>query len=114
MKVYVDELPKNCEMCPLRIYECDSHWCACYEGSTILFASEVKEANLCPLQPLADHDKQIRKQVCDEIAKSIKDIKNKIFDRYPEGAVLSEYYSQRLRCYDEILNIIKKVEKGEK
>lgn len=66
----------------------------------------------CQLLDLADHDKQVRKQVCDEIVKSIEDIENKIFDRYPEGAVLSEYYSQQLRCYDEILNILEKVKKG--
>ena len=73
MKVYVDELPKSCEECPLRSYMCDAYWCSVYEGDTILFADEVKEANLCPLQPLTDHDKQVRKEVLEEIKSAIKE-----------------------------------------
>lgn len=68
MKVYVDELPKKCCVCPccnidldcgeycsLGAFDCDDDFCI-----------NNKHKN-CPLQTLADHDKQVRKQVCDEI-----------------------------------------------
>ena len=66
MKVYVDELPKSCEKCPfckldtyvdVYGYQTNSHECV-LDGSML--------TNSCPLQPLADHTKQVRKEVCDK------------------------------------------------
>ena len=83
MKLYVDEFPKSCDECPLRSYMCNSYWCSAYEGDTILFADEVKEANLCPLQSLADYTKQVRKEVCEEIREKLNNLQSP--PNYPEN-----------------------------
>lgn len=87
MKIYVDKLPKSCFECPLRYYECDSYWCAGYEGSNVLFANEVKELNLCPLQSLAEHDKQVNKEVCEKIYKKCEPL-FRLVNNYDNGDVI--------------------------
>lgn len=78
MKVYVDELPKNCEECPMcrsgklklqrkgRYIEAEQCVFGQYKYQTI-----DDEIDTCPLQSIAKHDKQVRKEVCDKIIKSI-------------------------------------------
>lgn len=59
MKVYVDELPKDCWDCPM--HDGENGWCkmlVCY--------TDYIPKN-CPLQSLADYTKQVRKEVCQEI-----------------------------------------------
>ena len=85
MKVYVDELPSCCEECPLRSYMCDSYWCSAYEGDKILFADEVKEANLCPLQSLSDYTKQVRKEVVQEIW---KEFEQRLMNKTPDMTIM--------------------------
>ena len=67
MKVYVDELPKSCEKCKFYEYEIEyngewgfethRHMCK-INGSLI--------QGICPLQSLTDHDKQVRKEMCND------------------------------------------------
>ena len=71
MKVYVDELPKNCKDCKFQcfgeclngadIINCDYSSMKCH-----LKRGKVKE---CPLQSLSDHTKQVRKEVVEFIDK---------------------------------------------
>lgn len=83
MKVYVDELPKSCEKCPL----CDCNgfdndgWCKAF-GDKIVYIAEknFKEKRLqsCPLQSLTDYTKQVRKEVCEEFKENIENIEKSI------------------------------------
>lgn len=75
MKIFVDELPKSCEECPFcEYFEKDAHGkgkheVACYfNGSlgNILYGNQTSPKT-CPLKSLADHDKQVRKEVVQEI-----------------------------------------------
>ena len=73
MKVYVSELPKSCDKC--KFYECETelvgewgiekhrHICK-INGSLI--------QGICPLHSISDHDKQVRKEVCEEIKEKIR------------------------------------------
>lgn len=64
MKFYVDELPKCCEECDLRAEnDIGCGYCAVKE----YYEDTPKAYETCPLQTLAEHDKQVRKEVCDEI-----------------------------------------------
>ena len=64
MKVYVDELPKDCIDCP-----CESeYYCNLLnEDVGCLEWGEIHKG--CPLKTLADYTKQVRKEVCEEIKK---------------------------------------------
>ena len=68
MKVYVDELPKNCQKCTFcEYFEEDAHGkgeheVACYfNGSfgNILYGNQTSHKT-CPLQTIADNNKQMR------------------------------------------------------
>lgn len=56
MKVYVDELPKECYCCAFNdenvVY-----------GNSCLFGDNKKT---CPLQSLTEYTKQVRKEMCEE------------------------------------------------
>lgn len=74
MKVYVDELPKNCFdcfCCDLDLEECKIdkkiELCQDYFNSF-----EKKKPTKCPLQSLTDYTKQVRKEVCEEIKQKIE------------------------------------------
>lgn len=79
MKVYVDELPKDCWNCEfLDKYNKNYEGCYCaicqreFNDEDIYvseFSFEHKKAECCPLQSLADHDKQVREEVFEEIRK---------------------------------------------
>lgn len=69
MKVYVDELPKECFGCPC--FRNDIEFpCGLSDGTNDYFLDEIDGGN-CPLQTIADHDKEVRKQVCDGLAISL-------------------------------------------
>lgn len=63
MKIYIDELPKSCAECKLLgIFR----WC--YLKDSV--CDEIKNNKrhvLCPLKPLSDYTKQVRKEVVEEI-----------------------------------------------
>lgn len=67
MKVYVDELPKNCIDCP-----CESeYYCnLLYEDVGCCKWGEIHKN--CPLQPLSDYTKQVRKEVLEKVYKVLE------------------------------------------
>ena len=67
MKVYVDELPKDCIDCP-----CESeYYCNLLnEDVGCLEWGEIHKG--CPLQSLADYTKQVREEVCERLDKTIE------------------------------------------
>ena len=82
MKIYVDELPKNCEECPMcrsgklklqrkgRYVEAEQCVFGQYKYQII-----DDEIDTCPLQSLSDYTKQVRKKVCEEIRNKIEQVK---------------------------------------
>ena len=78
MKIYVDELPKSCEDCPCLHSD---EWCAfcnlnAFDGDHCPYRELDKQRHKdCPLTLISDHDKQVRKEVCDEIKNKIKQAK---------------------------------------
>ena len=60
MKVYVVELPKSCERCPFR----DTKY-----GRCDISGARVDYFGCHSLAPLSEHDKQVRKQVCENFKK---------------------------------------------
>jgi hypothetical protein len=80
MKVYVDELPKSCEECPMcrsgklklqrkgRYIEAEQCVFGQYKYQTI-----DDEIDTCPLQSLSDYTKQVRKEVCEDIRVKAED-----------------------------------------
>lgn len=70
MKIYVEELPKSCDKCPCFYDEniscqASDKWLPLDEEDD--FSRSTQRHSKCPLQSLAEHDKQVRKEVCDEI-----------------------------------------------
>ena len=86
MKVYVDELPKDCIDCP-----CESeYYCNLLnEDVGCLEWGEIHKG--CPLQSLADYTKQVRKEVvdiieekfncCGYVEEKFEDIKKYVLDQ---------------------------------
>lgn len=72
MKIYVENLPKNCADCPCRTY--NEYWDESYcnvKDNTIEDIYE-KQKN-CPLQSLSDYTKQVRKEVLGELMNMLGD-----------------------------------------
>lgn len=79
MKVYVDELPKNCVNCD---FGYANNFCELdYEIDLRKFDINKKHTN-CPLKSLADHDKQVRKEVCDEIKELVEQKKGTLHNKW--------------------------------
>ncbi len=66
MKVYVDELPKDCIGCP-----CESEYYCNLLKEDIGCCKWGEIHKNCPLQSIAKHDKQVRKEVIDEIKENL-------------------------------------------
>ena len=62
MKVYVDELPKDCIDCP-----CESEYYCNLLNEDVGCCEWGEIHKNCPLQSLADYTKQVRKEVVQEI-----------------------------------------------
>ena len=62
MKIYVDELPKDCIDCP-----CESEYYCNLLNEDIGCCEWGKIHKNCPLQSLADYTKQVREEVVEEI-----------------------------------------------
>ena len=79
MKVYVDELPECCKECPCCNY-CMDYGVSCNLADIELsydFYADKRHEN-CPLQPLFDYTKQVRKEVCEEFKENIENIEKSI------------------------------------
>lgn len=68
MKVYVDELPKDCIDCP-----CESEYYCNLLNEDVGCCKWGEIHKNCPLQSLADYTKQVRKEVCEEIKYFVSD-----------------------------------------
>ena len=66
MKVYVDELPKDCIGCP-----CESEYYCNLLNEDIGFLKWGEIHKNCPLQPLTDYTKQVRKEIVEKIGGEI-------------------------------------------
>ena len=67
MKVYVDELPKDCIGCP-----CESEYYCNLLKEDIGCCKWGEIHKNCPLQTISNHDKQARKEVVEEIKERLK------------------------------------------
>ena len=100
MKVYVDELPKSCEECPMcrsgklklqlkgRYVEAEQCVFGQYKYQTI-----DDEIDTCPLQSLTDYTKQVRKEVCEEIEKIYFKQKQEIHEQIEDMSTDIAYWS---------------------
>ena len=70
MKVYVDELPKDCWECPCFRNDIDFP-CGLGDGTQDYFLDEI-DGGKCPLKSLADYTKQVREEVVNEIREKVK------------------------------------------
>ena len=70
MKIYVDELPKDCIDCP-----CESEYYCNLLNEDIGCCEWGEIHKNCPLQSLADYTKKVRKKVCEEIRNKIEQAK---------------------------------------
>ena len=87
MRIYVDELPKDCEECPCCNKDVDYGYCCnlgAYEYDDYFCIN--KKHPRCPIQSLTDYTKQVRKEVCEEI----KDI-SELFGVCKTGIIKEEY-----------------------
>lgn len=67
MKVYVDELPKDCIDCP-----CESEYYCNLLNEDVGCCEWGEIHKNCPLQSLSDHDNQVRKEVVEDIKERLK------------------------------------------
>lgn len=63
MRIFVDELPKDCIDCP-----CESEYYCNLLNEDVGCCKWGEIHKNCPLQSLADYTKQVRKEVCDGLA----------------------------------------------
>ena len=89
MRIYVDELPKDCIDCP-----CESEYYCNLLNEDVGCCEWGEIHKNCPLQPLADYTKQVRKEVCEEIKK----FANSIFTRYEKRELDDVAYGEILCC----------------
>ena len=86
MKVYVDELPKDCIDCP-----CESEYYCNLLNEDVGCCKWGETHKNCPLQSLADYTKQVRKEVldiieekfncCGYVEEKFEDIKKYVLDQ---------------------------------
>lgn len=100
MKVYVDELPKDCIDCP-----CESEYYCNLLNRDIEFLELTKGCKDCPLQSLADYTKQVRKKVCEEIKEKLRKQYPNVYANIGESLFCSDCYL-RIRELSEILDQI--------
>ena len=90
MKVYVDELPKDCIDCP-----CESEYYCNLLNEDVGCCEWGEIHKNCPLQSLADYTKQVRKEVldiieekfncCGCVEEKFEDIKKYVLDQIEQG-----------------------------
>lgn len=100
MKVYVEELPKDCLDCP-----CESEYYCNLLKENVGCCKWGEINKNCPLQPIADYTKQVRKEVAEEIKSALRKNVAKMMGYrhcYPESAIY----------WDEVVAILDKI--GEK
>lgn len=102
MKVYVDELPKSCSDC---VFCKQTEYCYYCDKLHTKLGYFDKDTD-CPLISLSEHNKQVRKEVVQEIRKQLKEVEK----FHPEDDFEIDYDYYYKEDIDEILD---KLEKGE-
>ena len=90
MRIYVDELPKDCIDCP-----CESEYYCNLLNEDVGCCKWGEIHKNCPLQSLADYTKQVRKEVldiieekfncCGYVEEKFEDIKKYVLDQIEQG-----------------------------
>ena len=89
MKVYVDELPKDCIDCP-----CESEYYCNLLNEDVGYLEWGEIHKGCPLKTVADYTKQVREEVVEEIKK----FAHSIFTRYEKRELDDVAYGEILCC----------------
>ena len=95
MKVYVDELPKDCIGCP-----CESEYYCNLLNEDIGFLKWGEVHKNCPLQSISEYTKQVRKEVCEEVYKKCEPL-FRLVNNYDNGDVIER---------NELVNILDQVQ----
>lgn len=109
MTIYVDELPTLCCYCPFYFGNSQGAVCKLTGIMTKWDKTLGEMQSKCPLQSLADHDKQVKKKVCEEIKEKYKQkMANALDDDEETGhincdAVLEELLEEI--GFDEVLEL---------
>ena len=82
MRIYVDELPKDCIDCP-----CESEYYCNLLNEDIGFLKWGEIHKNCPLQSISDYTKQVRKEVCEEVYKKCEPL-FRLVNNYDNGDVI--------------------------
>ena len=110
MKVYVDELPKSCNDCKFRVFiaytkngwEHSERYCSIMKDN---YDCKCSKEN-CPLQSLSDHDKQVRKEVCEEIQSELLDFTHKYWRVFNQNGKQYMTDDDLIECLNEIIDKI--------
>ena len=113
MRIYVSELPKSCEECPMcrsgklklqrkgRYVEAKQ----CVFGK-YKYQTTDDEIDTCPLQSLTEHDKKVKKEVVKEIKETMNKFgKKNIYNN--NGDVIGVFEALSL---NEIINILNQLQ----
>ena len=88
MRIYVDELPKSCGECPCCNNDVDYGSCCnlgAYEYDD--YHQTTTRHHRCPLQTIAEHDKQVRKKVCEKIYRNCEPL-FRLVNNYDNGDII--------------------------
>lgn len=114
MTIYVSELPKNCDECPLhrsgslkvkkgaRYIDAET----CVLGNFYKFQEIDDEIDTCPLETTQSLKQQVREEVVEEIRKQLKDM---------DFLANDTEFGERFSCYSKykVLDILLKVERNQ-
>lgn len=98
-KVYVDELPKSCSYCPC--FDVDNDECNITDCPVDYIGPSVAKPDDCPLINIKTHDRELVKEVCDEIKNKLGSIEDILIN-------LGNGKEDALNYFTHILNEIEK------
>ena len=118
MKVYVDELPKDCIGCP-----CESEYYCNLLNEDVGCCKWGEIHKNCPLQSLTDYTKQARKEVYEKIIKFINELawEDVKYDAYQSTmgeftgspSAIPRYAKKYFDLWEEMFNEkLEQIEKG--
>ena len=100
MKIYVDKLPKSCMTCPCFHFGGDFS-CGLDNGCNDYFRDEI-DGGVCPLESIADHDKQVRAELLEETKSALREKVVKMqCDTYS--------YPQNAVCWEDLVTVLKRL-----
>lgn len=75
-KVYVDELPESCDECKYYTQFTDGMGCIVAQELRPMDECDNYMQASCPLQSIKDHDRELVKEVCDEIKNKLGSVED--------------------------------------